>query len=154
MALHIRHSIKGLCRGSYRFLYSNVRVCQRSARALISAARIRSSSRIYNRRNGSCSGRLEGFARGVVGLLSDSYNNEVILNVLLGGSWVVISGVIGPLIRIISINTLLITLLITTHEPPSKRGLVGPLTGSQTKVLSRLLGGCIGFFVTTERFRA
>ena len=32
---------------------------------------------------------------------------------LLGGSWVVISGVISPL-------TLLITRLITTHEPPSK----------------------------------
>ena len=32
---------------------------------------------------------------------------------LLGGSWVVISGVISPLI-------LLIILLITTHEPPSR----------------------------------
>ena len=38
---------------------------------------------------------------------------------LLGGSWVVISGVIGPLIWVIVIVTLLITLLITTHEPPS-----------------------------------
>ena len=36
---------------------------------------------------------------------------------LLGGSWVVISGVISPLICIV---TLLITPFITTHEPPSK----------------------------------
>ena len=39
---------------------------------------------------------------------------------LLGGSWVVISGVIRPLLWAISIVTLLITLLITTHEPPSE----------------------------------
>ena len=38
---------------------------------------------------------------------------------ILGGSWVVISGVISPLIWVISIVTLLIILLITTHEPPS-----------------------------------
>ena len=38
---------------------------------------------------------------------------------LLGGSWVVISGVISPLIWVISFVTLLITLLTTTHEPPS-----------------------------------
>ena len=37
----------------------------------------------------------------------------------LGGSWVAISEVISTLIWIISIVTLLITLLITTHEPPS-----------------------------------
>ena len=43
--------------------------------------------------------------------------------VVLGGSWVVINGVISPLIwRVITIVTLLITPLITTHEPPS--GLV------------------------------
>ena len=35
----------------------------------------------------------------------------------LGGSWVVISRVISPLICIV---TLLITPLITTHEPPSR----------------------------------
>ena len=40
----------------------------------------------------------------------------------LGGSGVVISSVISPLIWVISIVTLLITLLVTTHEPPS-RGL-------------------------------
>ena len=39
---------------------------------------------------------------------------------LLGGSWVVISRVISPLIWVIIIVTLLITALITTHEPPSK----------------------------------
>ena len=39
---------------------------------------------------------------------------------LLGGSWVVRSGVISPLIWLISIATLLVTLLITTHEPPSR----------------------------------
>ena len=35
------------------------------------------------------------------------------------GSWVVISGVISPLIWVIIMVTLLITPLITTHEPPS-----------------------------------
>ena len=38
---------------------------------------------------------------------------------LLGGSWVVISRVLSPLIWVISIVTLLITLLITTPEAPS-----------------------------------
>ena len=38
---------------------------------------------------------------------------------LLGGSGVVISRVISPLIEVISIVTLLITLLITSHDPPS-----------------------------------
>ena len=42
---------------------------------------------------------------------------------LLGGSWVVISGVISPLIWVITIVILLVTLLITTHEPP----LIEPL---------------------------
>ena len=36
----------------------------------------------------------------------------------LGGSWVVISGVINPLIWVITKAALHITLLITTHEPP------------------------------------
>ena len=39
---------------------------------------------------------------------------------LLGGSWVAINGLISPLIWVRSIVTLLITLLITTHDPPSK----------------------------------
>ena len=39
----------------------------------------------------------------------------------LGGSWVVISGVVSPLIWAIIMATLLITSLITTHEPPSRR---------------------------------
>ena len=40
---------------------------------------------------------------------------------LLAGSWVVISRsrVISPRIWVISIHALLITLLMTTHEPPS-----------------------------------
>ena len=37
---------------------------------------------------------------------------------VLGGSWVVVSGVIGPLIWVVTIVTLLITPFITTHEPP------------------------------------
>ena len=39
---------------------------------------------------------------------------------LLGGSWVVISRVISPLIGVITIVTLVITPLITTREPPSR----------------------------------
>ena len=39
---------------------------------------------------------------------------------ILGGSWVVISGVISPLRWVISTVILLITLLITTHEPPNR----------------------------------
>ena len=39
---------------------------------------------------------------------------------VLGGSWVVISRVISPLIWVISTVTLLISPLITTHEPPSR----------------------------------
>ena len=39
---------------------------------------------------------------------------------LLGGSWVVLSGVISPLIWVISIGTPLLAPLITTHEPPSR----------------------------------
>ena len=43
---------------------------------------------------------------------------------VLGGSWVVIGGVISPLIWVISIVTLHITLLIATHEPPSRFKMV------------------------------
>ena len=39
---------------------------------------------------------------------------------VLGGSSVVISGVISPLTWVISIVTLLMTLLMTTYEPPSR----------------------------------
>ena len=38
---------------------------------------------------------------------------------LLGGSWVVISGVISPLIRVITVDTLRISPVITTYEHPS-----------------------------------
>ena len=44
---------------------------------------------------------------------------------VLGGSWVVISRVISPLIWVISIVILLITILITTHEPLSTFGVFG-----------------------------
>ena len=36
----------------------------------------------------------------------------------VGGSWVAISGVVSPPIWVISVVTLLMTPLITTHEPP------------------------------------
>ena len=48
------------------------------------------------------------------------------LQTLLGGSGVVISRVISPLIWVISIITLLVTLLISTHEPPSTLNSVTP----------------------------
>ena len=38
---------------------------------------------------------------------------------LLGGSWVVIRGVISPIIWVITIVTLLKAPIINTHEPPS-----------------------------------
>ena len=41
---------------------------------------------------------------------------------LTGGSWVVINGVIRPLMWLITILTLLITTLITPHENPSRQG--------------------------------
>ena len=44
------------------------------------------------------------------------------LKLILSGSWVVISGVISPLITTV---TLLITLLITTHETPSSGYCLG-----------------------------
>ena len=52
---------------------------------------------------------------------------------LLGGSGVVISRFISPLIWVISIVTLPITLLISTHEPPSRLGSLGEV-GSVTVV--------------------
>ena len=39
---------------------------------------------------------------------------------LLGGSWAVVSGVICPLIWVVSLFALLVILFITTHGPPSK----------------------------------
>ena len=45
--------------------------------------------------------------------------SDVSVKGLLGGSWVVISGVISPLIWVITIVTLLLSPLTTTHEPPS-----------------------------------
>ena len=45
---------------------------------------------------------------------------------LLGGSGVVMRRVISPLIWVISLVTLLIILLITTHDPPSKHPIQNP----------------------------
>ena len=58
---------------------------------------------------------------------------------LSGGSWVVISGVIHPLIWVITIVTLLITLLIATHEPPS----IAPLSPLCPVASQRSLGSPI-----------
>ena len=44
----------------------------------------------------------------------------------LGGSWVVVSRVISPLIWVTSIVILLITLLITAHEPPRTPEVLNP----------------------------
>ena len=46
-------------------------------------------------------------------------------NALLGGPWVVISGVISRVTIIIAHIRALISLPITTHEPPSMRKLYG-----------------------------
>ena len=52
---------------------------------------------------------------------------RVSLRVLSGlGSRVVISGVISPLIRVRTMAVLLITLLVTTHEPPSTPCVFNP----------------------------
>ena len=77
---------------------------------------------------------------------------------LLGGSWVVISGVMSPLIWVITIVTRLITPLIPTHEPPSSRGrgregLRGSFHGT---VLLQRLGtwAKCGFRASSLRFRS
>ena len=49
----------------------------------------------------------------------DPFPSMCIIRTLLGGSWVVISRVINPLIWVIIIATQLRTPLVTTHEPPS-----------------------------------
>ena len=61
------------------------------------------------------------------------YNKDPIINTVFGGSGVVISGVISPLIWVISIATLLITLLMTTHEPPSTPHHVGKSLSRQNQ---------------------
>ena len=53
-------------------------------------------------------------------------NAGCISSTVLGGSGVVISRVISPLIWVISIDTPLKTLLITTTEPPSRSLLEDP----------------------------
>ena len=58
--------------------------------------------------------------------------------ILLGGSWVVISRVISRVTIFITHIRGLITLLITTHEPPS-RALGGTLTGALRRTLTGTL---------------
>ena len=50
---------------------------------------------------------------------------QAVVVAVLGCSWAVINRVISPLIRVITIVILLITPLITTHEPPSSTGREG-----------------------------
>ena len=45
---------------------------------------------------------------------------EIVLSLLLGGSWVVRTGVISKVTILITPFTGLITPLVSTHEPPSK----------------------------------
>ena len=62
---------------------------------------------------------MESRLRGLYGLVQYRYSLRVTMKapIVLGGSWVAISGVTSPLIWVITIVTLLITPLITTHEP-------------------------------------
>ena len=57
-----------------------------------------------------------------------------ISGVTLGGSWVVISGVISPLRWVISRVTLLITLLIATHEPPGSSRIPAATSEASSQV--------------------
>ena len=57
---------------------------------------------------------------------------------LLGGSWVVISGAIRPLIWVITIVTLPITPLMTTHEPPSSMASCGDSRMAQVRLETAL----------------
>ena len=46
-----------------------------------------------------------------------------VVAIILGGSWAVGSEVVSPLIWVITIVAVLISAIITTHEPPSSRGV-------------------------------
>ena len=61
--------------------------------------------------------------------------SQAVLLVLLGGSWVVISGFVSKVTILITQIRGLITPLITTHEPPSN-GTMTKMTGSQALKLS------------------
>ena len=67
----------------------------------------------------SLSGRAQDWPRRV--LAADRGCRPLIASQLVLGSWVVLSGAISPVTWVIIMVALLITLLITTHEPPSKR---------------------------------
>ena len=68
---------------------------------------------------------------------------------ILGGSWVVISGVISPLVWVISIVTLLINPLITTHEPPGIQ--CDKPQARNPKIPNSDPGGGFGFSVVSLR---
>ena len=55
---------------------------------------------------------------------------------IAAGSWVVISGAIRPLIQVMTVAILLFSLLLTTHEPPSR--ISGALWVTRLSCLSRL----------------
>ena len=59
--------------------------------------------------------------------------------IVLGGSWVVISGVIRSLIWLMITVTLLITTLMTTHEPPRVGHAAGVAWISRLALLSRII---------------
>ena len=77
---------------------------------------------------------------------------------LLGGSWVVISRVISPLMWVISIATLFVSLLITTPEAPSRapsnqpasRGVGKFMKLKKTKLQDWLLATMITFATATR----
>ena len=52
--------------------------------------------------------------------LIDPFKGTLIVPLVPGGSWVVISGVISKVTVLITLIRGLITPLITTHEPPSR----------------------------------
>ena len=80
---------------------------------------------------------------------SSVYTVLLLLVALFGGSGVVISGVISLLIWVISIDTLLITLLITTHEPPSRSSIAQTGLGVFAGSTLTLAQGRHGFQATS-----
>ena len=72
---------------------------------------------------------MESRLRGLYGLVQYRYSLRVTMKapIVLGGSWVAISGVTSPLIWVITIVTLLITPLRTVGLPaPLKNPLIEP----------------------------
>ena len=55
----------------------------------------------------------------LAGFASEGLEFGAVSHTVLGGSWVVISGVISSLLWVLTMVTLLITPPTTAHEPPS-----------------------------------